>query len=62
VILWILLVLCVAVLLTIGIERLIARLGVRNEDTAPTGLAVLAERLERWASDRRRVFRLYDRE
>lgn len=53
-ILWILLVLCVAVLLTIGIERLIARLGVRNEETGPTGLAVLAERLERWASERRR--------
>lgn len=51
---WIILVLCVAVLLMVGIERLIARLGIRRTETEPDGLAVLAERLERWSTERRR--------
>lgn len=51
--LWILLVLAIAGLLSIGIERPIARLGVRREESEPTGLAVVADHLERWSRDRR---------
>lgn len=51
---WFVLVLCIAVLLRLGIERLIARLGVHREDSDPNGLAEFAERLERWSSERRR--------
>ena len=50
----VILVLCIAVALTVGIERLIARLGVRREEPAPNGLAEFAARLERWATERRR--------
>jgi hypothetical protein len=51
---WILLTLVIAVTLMAGIERLIARLGVKREDPSPDGLALLAERLERWSSERMR--------
>lgn len=51
---WIALILAVAALLTITIERLITRLGIRREDPTPSGLAMLAERLEGWASERKR--------
>lgn len=54
VILWVLLVLCIAVLLSVGIERLIARLGVRSENQSPGGIALLAERIERWSEERLR--------
>lgn len=53
-IVWVLLVLAIAVLLSFVIERLIARLGVRREEPAPNGLAILAERLKRWSSERMR--------
>ncbi|HEX5165655.1 MAG TPA: hypothetical protein VFV93_09690 [Thermomicrobiales bacterium] len=52
--LWIALILSVAALLTITIERLIARLGIRREDPTPSGLAMLAQRLEQWSSKRRK--------
>ena len=51
---WVLLVLVIAVALMTGIERLIARLGVKREDPSPGGLALLADRLERWSSERLR--------
>ena len=51
---WVLLALVIAVALMVGIERLIARLGVKREEPAQDGLAVLAERLERWSSERMR--------
>lgn len=51
---WVLLIMGVAVALTVGIERLIARLGIRRTETEPSALAMLAERVERWASARRR--------
>jgi hypothetical protein len=51
---WVLLALAIAVALSVGIERLIARLGVKREEPAQNGLATLAERLERWSSDRMR--------
>lgn len=53
-IVWVLLLLGVAILLSAGIERLIARLGVHREEPTPNGLAALAERLERWSSQRMR--------
>lgn len=54
-IVWVVLVLCIAVLLSVGIERLLSRLGIRRaEEPGPNGLAQLAGRLERWSSDRRR--------
>ena len=51
---WVLLALAIAVALMAGIERLIARLGIKREEPAQDGLALLAERLERWSSDRMR--------
>jgi hypothetical protein len=51
---WVLSALAIAVVLMIGIERLIARLGVKREEPAQDGLGLLAERLERWSSERLR--------
>jgi hypothetical protein len=51
---WVLLALAIAVTLMAGIERLITRLGVKREEPSPDGLALLAERLERWSSERMR--------
>ena len=53
-IVWILLVLCIAVALRVGIEQLIARLGVKREEPVQNGLATFAERLERWSTQRMR--------
>ena len=53
-IVWMLLFLLIALVLAIGIERLIARLGVENKESSPRGLALLAERLEQWSSERKR--------
>jgi hypothetical protein len=53
---WIVFVIAIAVLLTTGIERLLARLGVRPVDpeSAQGGLRYVAERLEAWAKERTR--------
>jgi hypothetical protein len=51
---WIALILAVAALLAISIERLIARLGIRRAEPTPSGLAMLAQRLEDWSSQRRK--------
>ncbi len=51
---WVLLMLVIAIVLTVGIERIIARLGVKREEPAQNVLATFAERLERWSSDRMR--------
>jgi hypothetical protein len=53
---WIIFVIAIAVLLTIGIERLLARLGIRPEDpdSAKGGLRVVAEKMEAWAKERKR--------
>ena len=53
-ILWIVLILAVAVILAIGIERLIGRLGVEKQEPAESGLATLAGRLENWSKSRTR--------
>ena len=53
-IVWVIAILLIAVVLAAGIERLIARLGVRNQDTGSRGLALVAERLEEWTAERRR--------
>jgi|GEM_PF-6023934 len=52
--LWIVLILAVAVILAIGIERLIGRLGVQKEEPTESGLATLADKLERWSKSRSR--------
>jgi hypothetical protein len=46
----------VAVLLMIGVERLIARLGIRRVEDGDTagGLEAVVERLQRWADERER--------
>ena len=44
----------IAIVLAASIERMIARLGIRNQDTGSRGLALLAERLENWTAERRR--------
>ncbi len=51
---WVVLVLCIAVVLRVGIERLIARLGVHREEGGLDGLAEVAEHLERWSNERHR--------
>ena len=53
---WIALVLCVAVLLAAGVNWLLKRLGLEPEpgSGARSGLANLAERLERWSETQRR--------
>jgi hypothetical protein len=53
-IVWVLLALAIAVALMVGIERLIARLGIKREEPTQDGLALLAERLNRWSSERLR--------
>lgn len=52
-IVWVLLILAVAVALMIGIERLMARLGIRRAEPEPSPLAMFAERLQRWTDARR---------
>jgi hypothetical protein len=56
VIAWVVFVICVAVLLMIGVERLIARLGIRRVEDGDTagGLEAVVERLQRWADERER--------
>jgi hypothetical protein len=61
---WIVFTLVLAVLIMLGIERLMARLGVRPvapEETR-TGVALFAQRLERWAERRRGDARPHDDE
>lgn len=53
-ILWVLLVLAAAAILALGIERLIARLGVEKKEPGESGLATLAGRLEQWSKSRMR--------
>ena len=47
---------CFVLLLGVGINRLLARLGIHPEDpdAARGGIATLADALERWAEKRRR--------
>lgn len=54
---WIILILVVAVLLIVGIERLMARLDVRpvNSEETRTGAVQVVERVERWAERRSRL-------
>ncbi|HUG16434.1 MAG TPA: hypothetical protein VMM78_15630 [Thermomicrobiales bacterium] len=51
---WIIFILVVAVLLMRGIERIMARLGVRpvTADETRTGAVQIASRIERWAERR----------
>jgi hypothetical protein len=53
---WIILILVVAVLLMVGIERLIARFDIRpaHPEETRTGATQVAERVERWAERRTR--------
>jgi hypothetical protein len=52
---WFVLTLCCAALLMLGVNRLLARLGVTKEQPDERGgLADIAARLERWAEERRR--------
>jgi uncharacterized membrane-anchored protein YhcB (DUF1043 family) len=48
---WIIFMIAVALVMIIGIERLIARLGVRpvNPEETRTGLSQIAARLEAWS-------------
>lgn len=55
---WFVLILCFAVVLTLGVNRLLARLGIRRaddpeSDAARGDLAAMASQLERWAVARK---------
>jgi len=52
---WVILIICVAVLLSIGIDRLMRRFGIvpADPESARGGLEVLLERLQSWADQRR---------
>jgi hypothetical protein len=51
---WFAIFIAFGVLLTVGVERLLARLGVRRAEPTPRPFADLVGRLERWATARRR--------
>jgi hypothetical protein len=55
-IVWIILVMATAVILTVGIEQLLRRIGVQPEDpeAARGGLEQLSRTLDAWADRRRR--------
>lgn len=55
---WFVLILCFAAALALGVNRILARLGIRRADDADSeagrsDLAALAGRLERWAAARK---------
>lgn len=53
---WVILFVCIAALLAIGVDRLMRRFGIVPVDaeSARGGLDVLLERLQNWADQRRR--------